>query len=840
MSFTKTYHVEALSCHDCANHVIERLIKLSFIIEVHVNFDTSDITLTTKKEISDEQALDIINDILVDHHCEEHTFGHIHNIMTEEFGLDVGCSICAEEMEQELNKEKDIIDAKVNYEKKKVIIKHLNNVEIYDIVSKTISRVEDDASIYEEGKYHKDVAKCHHHHHHEEYECHDHHEEHHHEECEYHNHHDSCACGHEHHHHHIGCSCCEDEGEHENTIIEKIILVLGILLYIASTIIFFINGGDDGIAYLSVNYFMFLASYLLIGYDIIFKSIKGIFRGKIFNENFLMVIASVGSLLILEPFEATMVILLYKIGEALQDRATDKSQRAIISLYDLKSDYVTMESGERRSVHDVEVGDIITVKVGEKIPLDGVITSNGTDVDMKALTGESKPVYLNSGAEILSGAINLTKVVNIEVTKRDSDSTVSKMLKLVDEASNQKAKTEKFITKFAKVYTPIVLIVALIVGIIKGFILKEDIYTFLNDIFSILVISCPCALVISIPLGYFAGIGRLSSLGILVKGGNFLETLAKLDTIVFDKTGTITKGNFKVSEINAYNNHSKEEVLKVLAEAEFYSTHPIAESIKNAYKENNNLNKDSAIYNIEEIPGLGLKLKKSIDNNKCEDILVGNEALMKKYNINYVKTNTIGTIIYLAVNNEYYGNVVIRDEIKESSIDALKILNEKYNIVMLSGDSEDICKMVSEEVGIKEYKSELLPKMKYDYLLEKLNNKKGNICYVGDGINDAPVLRLADVGIAMGNVGSDSAKESGDVVIMNDDLKKIDDAVRVSKFTRKIIFQNIIFALSFKVFALIMSIIGVLGSYMMILAVFADVGVCLLAILNTLRILKAK
>ena len=827
MSYTKTYHVEALSCHDCANHVIERLVKLSFIEEVHVDFDKSDITLTTKKEISDEQALDIINDILVDHHCEEHTFGHLHNIMTEVFGLDVGCSKCAKEVEDELKKEKDIIDAEVSYEKKKVIIKHLNNVEIYDIVSKTVSRVEDDASIYEEGEYHKDVAKCHHHD-----------EEH---ECEHHHHHDEeCDLGHDH-HHHIGCSCCEDEDEHDATILEKIIFILGVLLYIASTIIFFINGGDDGITYLSVNYFMFLASYLLIGYDIIYKSIKSIFKGKIFNENFLMVIASVGSLAILEPFEATMVILLYKIGEALQDRATEKSQRAIISLYDLKSDFVTMESGERRSVHDVEVGDVITVKVGEKIPLDGVITSNGTDVDMKALTGESKPIYLNNGAEILSGAINLTKVVNIEVTKRDSDSTVTKMLKLVDEAASQKAKTEKFITKFAKVYTPIVLIVALVVGLVKGFIFNEDVYTFLNDIFSILVISCPCALVISIPLGYFAGIGRLSSLGILVKGGNFLETLSKLDTIVFDKTGTITKGNFTVSVVNAYNNHTKEEVLKVLAEAEFYSTHPIAESIKNAYKkENNDLIKDSATYNIEEIPGLGLKLKKSYDENESDDILVGNEVLMKKYNIDYEKDDAIGTVVYLAVNNEYYGNVVIRDEIKPSSIEALKVLNEKYNTIMLSGDSEDICKIVSEEVGIKEYKSELLPKMKYDYLKEKLDNKKGNICYVGDGINDAPVLRLADVGIAMGDVGSDSAKESGDVVIMNDDLKKIDDAVRVSKFTRKIIFQNIIFALTFKVFALIMSISGVLGSYMMILAVFADVGVCLLAILNTLRILKVK
>ena len=807
MRFVKTYNIPALSCHDCANHVIEKLVKLSFIEEVHIDFDNSNITLTCTKELTDEQALDVINDILVDHHCEEHDYGHLHHIVTEEFGLDVGCSTCAKNVETALNNEKEIIDAKVNFEKKKVIIKHLNNVEIYDIVSKTVSKVEDDAVIYDINEKHIDKATCHHE---RDHHCHD----------------------HDHDHHHIGCECCEED-ERELSLFEKIIFILGVAIYVVSSVIFFVNGGDDGLKYISINYLMFLVSYIMIGYDIILKSIKGILKGNVFNENFLMVIASVGSLAILEPFEATMVILLYKIGEKLQDKATERSEKAIMSLYDLKSEYVTMQNGEKKSIHDVEIGDVITVKVGEKIPLDGVVSGNGTDVDMKALTGESKPVYINSGAEILSGSINLTKVINVEVTKVDADSTVSKMLRLVDEASNQKAKTERFITKFAKVYTPIVLILALIVGLVKGFIFHEDVATFLNDIFSILVISCPCALVISIPLGYFAGIGRLSSMGILVKGGNFLEVLSKLDTIVFDKTGTITKGNFKVTEVNNFNNHSKEEVLERLAEAEYYSTHPIAESIKNAYGKTKIT--DDAIYNIEEIAGLGLNVTKKISDDNIEHILVGNSALMDMFNIKYIYKEDIGTVLYLAVNNEYYGNVVIRDEIKESSIEALANLNQHYHTIMMTGDSEDVASVVAKEVGIKEYKANLLPKMKYDYLKSLIEKKQGNICYVGDGINDAPVLRLSDVGIAMGAVGSDSAKESADIVIMNDDLNKISDATRIAKFTKKIIIQNIVFALSFKVFALIMSIIGILGSYMMILAVFADVGVCLLAILNSLR-----
>lgn len=801
MKYIGKYHVEALSCPDCANHIIENLEKFNFITEVHIDYDSKEITIIGEKELSDQQAQKIIDDILVDNHCKDHNYGHLHSIVTEEFGIDIGCDVCAQEVEDELNKEKDIIDAKVNYATKKIIIKHLNNVEIYDVVSKTVSKVEEDASVYDTHESHVDVASCCHHHHH----------------------HDGCGCGHDHMH--------EDEHEKLN-IFEKIVLIIGVLLYVASIIIMFVNGGDENLEYLSVNYFMFVGAYLLLGYDIIIKSLKGIIHGDIFNENFLMVIASLGSLLILEPFEATMVILLYKIGEALQDRATEKSKKSIMSLYDLKTEVVTMENGEVKNVKDVNVGDVITVKVGEKIPLDGVIKSEGTDVDMKALTGESRPVYIDSGAEILSGSINLTKVVNVEVTKEDSESTVSKMLKLVDEASAQKAKTEQFITKFARIYTPMILLLALIIGIIKGFILKQGIDT-LNDVFSVLVIGCPCALVISIPLGYFAGIGRLSSLGILAKGGNYLEILAKSDTFVFDKTGTITKGNFKVCEINEANGHNKEEILERVAEAEYYSSHPIAQSIQTAYGKE--INSDEK-FDIEEIQGLGLKVMK----NGNEQILVGNRGLMERFNIIVSDQESVGTVLYLAVNREYYGNVVIRDEVKETSKDLITKLNIKYQTVMLTGDAPDVAALVASEVGIKEYKAQLLPKNKYDYLKTLIKENKKGVVYIGDGINDAPALRIADVGIAMGGVGSDSAKEAADIVIMNDDLTKIDNAVRISKYTNKIILENVIFALSFKLFALIVSILGIFGSFAMILAVFADVGVCLLAIINTLRILKAK
>ncbi len=547
-----------------------------------------------------------------------------------------------------------------------------------------------------------------------------------------------------------------------------------------------------------------------------------------------MVIASLGALIIDEPVESIMVILLYRIGEYLQNRAVEKSKQSIQSLMELKVDTVTLADGNVKNVKEVHVGDIIAVKVGERIPLDGVVKNGSTDIDMKALTGESNPIYINEGEEILSGSINLSKVIEIEVTKEDSDSTISKVMKLVEDASNQKSNTEKFITIFARYYTPCVLIIALIIAIVQAF-LRMDYKEIMNNVFLILVISCPCALVISIPLSYFAGIGRSSSSGILVKGGTYLDDLATAKTFVFDKTGTITKGNFKVAEVNPVEGKSKEDVLKYVAMAEQYSIHPIAQSIKDAVK-------GSPIVNIEnndvqELSGLGLKV---ISNNKT--ILVGNRKLMDKFKVKYTKSTSIGTILYLSVNGEYFGNVCIRDEIKESSKELINSLNQDYETIMLTGDSKEVAKMVANEVGVKSYKAQLLPKEKYDELKIIIANSNGKTIYIGDGINDTPSLKLADVGIAMGGVGSDSAKECADIVIANDDLNKVNQVIKIAKMTRRITKQNIVIALAVKVAALLLSLSGLLSEtgIGMLVGEFADVGVCLIAILNSMRILKMK
>lgn len=826
MGIKKVYKVKDLHCPSCANEIIEKLEKINYIDEVLIDYDKKEITIVGKKVLSQGQVDKVINDIMINNHATKHSLSHVYNVITEEFNFeDIDCPNCASKVERALNKDSDIIDARVNFINKKIIIKHLNNVEVYDVVSKIVSKVETGAKVYKGDKK----------------EVHNHHESCCGESCEHHEHHEICydeSCDHHEHHHEYQCACGHHHFNQPKKKIHKIILIIGLIIFSIATIVSLISKfGNLKYQELidTINYFVFVVGYMLIGYDILWKSIKSIIHGDIFNENLLMTIASFGALLINEPFEAIMVILLYKIGETLQEKATNKSKQSIKDLIELKTDYVTMLNGEKKLVEEVNVGEIITVKVGERIPLDGTIKSEGTEVDMKALTGESKPIYIDSGSEILSGAINLTKVVHVEVTKESNESTISKMLKLVEEASNQKSKTEEFITKFARVYTPLVLLGAIIVGIIK-FILQDPLVDIFNAVFSILVISCPCALVISIPLGYFAGIGKLSSLGILVKGGNYLEAINKVDTFVFDKTGTITKGNFKVVEVNPIEGVSKDELLKQLAEVEKYSNHPIANSILAYY--NQKIDEDDII-SIEEISGKGLKLTKNIGDNKI-DILAGNDSLLEMFNVSFEKCKSVGTIVYLSVNKKCLGNIVIRDEVKETSKEIIEFLNKKCNTVMLTGDTKDVAELIAKEVGIKEVKSQLLPKEKYEYLKELINNKNGKVCYIGDGINDAPALKLSDVGIAMGGSGSDSAKETADIVIMNDDLMKIKETKRVAKYTKKIIVQNIAMSLGIKFIAMIIGFFGILGSYAMLMAVFADVGVCLIAILNTMRIMKLK
>ncbi len=600
----------------------------------------------------------------------------------------------------------------------------------------------------------------------------------------------------------------------------------------------------SGNLYQILLYSTFISAYILLAYDIIYKSINGIIHKDIFNESLLMVVASLGAIIlsvispIKEFFEGCAVILFYKVGEYLQDKATDSTKDAIQSLLEIKVDEVTLIDGTKKKIKDVCIDEVMVVKVGERIALDGIIISGDTNLDMRALTGESNPVGILEGSEVLSGSINLSKVIEVRVTKTNDDSTLTKVKKLVEEANGKKSKQEEFIAKFARIYTPIILIIAALVGIIEGFTgigidpSISRVQGALNNVFSILVISCPCSLVISVPLAYFAGIGNASKNGVLVKGGNYLEALTNTKEIIFDKTGTITKGNFKVVDIKS-NAISKEELLKIAAQVEKYSTHPIATSIVNEYNNEIEDNKNSS---LEEVSGQGLKL--SYENTI---IYVGNDKLMKANNINYEINDEVGSIVYIARNNEFLGSIVVRDEIKENSYELFKNLKDKnISTTMLTGDKKLYAEYVGKEVGINEVHYELLPQEKYAILDEKLTKKQGTIAYVGDGINDTPSLSRADVGIALGGIGSDSAKEVADIVIMNDDIKKVDTILKISKFTKKIIYENVIFILLMKLVALVVSSGGWLGSYAMLLSIFADVGVCLLCILNSLRVLYYK
>ena len=814
MSIKKHLHVNELDCPKCAEIIIENLEAFDFIQEVNINYDTKDIIITSNEELNEEETQMILKACLLEGHCADHSFNHLQDVVTEEYHFeDIDCANCAAKVERALNKDEDIINAKVNFINKKIIITHMNNVEVYDVVSKIVGRVEHGATISKiDGDDDHDHEHCHHEHHHH----------HHHHECEC----DECSIDHDHEHDELNII----KNKKLKKIIRLILLIIGVICFLTAHILeqFDVEGTEV------LRIVLALVGYVFIGYDIIIKAILSIIHGDIFNENTLMLLASVGALSIKEFFEGTMVLLLYKIGEFFQDKATENSKNAIKQLMEIKVDTVMLSNGVVKNVKEVNVGEIISIRVGERIPLDGVVKTGDTSLDMKTLTGESMPTYVSEGEEILSGSINLSKVIEVEVTKKDNESTLTKVRKLVEEANNKKSKTEQFITKFARIYTPVILLIAVVVFLVQFLIVKENIVDTLNNVFTILVISCPCALVISIPLAYFAGIGACSANGILVKGGNYLEALNKAKYFAFDKTGTITKGNFKVSEVNPLNGMSKDEMIEIVAKAEQYSLHPIAKSIEECYGKP--LEDENLL--AEEYSGAGIKVK--IDNKV---VLVGNENLMNQFNIEFNKANAVGTILYLAIDNLYYGYIVISDEIKAESKDVIAALNVKGIItIMLTGDKEEVAKKIASEANFKEFKAKLLPEDKYNYLKELKNNADGKVIYVGDGINDAPSLTLADVGIAMGGVGSDSAKECADIVIMNDDLNKINKAIDISKFTRKIIIENVTFILLIKVAALLVGAIPALslGKFGMIFAIFADVGVCLLAILNVLRIMKFK
>ena len=587
-----------------------------------------------------------------------------------------------------------------------------------------------------------------------------------------------------------------------------------------------------------IAFALYGAAYLVIGSDIVLLAIKNMIRGQIFDENFLMTIATLGAFAIGEYPEGVAVMLFYKIGELFQNMAVNKSRRSITALMDIRPDFAHLQvNGEsvKVSPEDVHIGDIILVKPGERIPLDGVVIKGQTMVDTSALTGESVPRSLEIGSKALSGSINQSGVIEVKVEKSFGESTVSKILELVENASNNKAKTEHFITKFARHYTPLVVGAAALIAILPPLIISGA--TFSDSIYKalvFLVISCPCALVISIPLGFFGGIGAASKNGILIKGSNYLEALNYVDTVVFDKTGTLTKGEFSVTDIQASGDFSNEELLRYTAYIESYSNHPIALSIIKEYGKD--INQEN-IKDYEEVSGHGIIA--TVDGKR---IAVGNSKLMKDEKIQYGnETGITGTIIHVAINHTYAGLIIIADTIKEDALNSIEQLRSMgvKKTVMLTGDHHNVAQEVGNKLQIDQIYSGLLPHEKLEKL-EELDGQKNpgkKIIFVGDGINDAPVLARADVGIAMGGLGSDAAIEAADMVIMTDEPSKIATAIRIAKKTQRIVWQNIIFALGVK---LVVLLLGVLGVATMWEAVFADVGVSVLAILNSIRVLRAR
>ena len=605
-------------------------------------------------------------------------------------------------------------------------------------------------------------------------------------------------------------------------------IIIALILFLIALIIDFGN--------VWINNVIYIIAYIIVGFEIVRKAVRNITRGKVFDENFLMTVATIGAFGIGEFPEAVAVMLFYQVGELFQSYAVDKSRKSIASLMDIRPDYANIEKDgklEKVDPDEVKIGDIIVVKPGEKIPLDGTVVEGKTNLDTKALTGEPMPREANIGDDVISGCINLNGLIKVKVTKEFGESTVSKILDLVENASSKKSKSENFITKFAAYYTPIVVIIAVILAIVPPLVIPgAEFLDWIYRALSFLVVSCPCALVISIPLSFFGGIGGASKMGILIKGSNYLEALANTEIVVFDKTGTLTEGDAKVQKIEA-EGISKEELLEITALAENFSNHPIALSIKSEY---NKPIDEKRIVKTQELTGRGIKA--TIDE---KEVLVGNEKLMKEEKINYKECTDVGTALYVAIDKKYVGYILIADSIKKDSKKAIQNLKKNgiKQTVMLTGDRKQVGEVVAKELGIDKVYTELLPDGKVEKVEELLKEKspKGKLAFVGDGINDAPVLAISDIGIAMGALGSDAAIEAADVVLMTDEPSKIVDAIHLSKKTMRIVKENITFAILVKVIVLILSAFGLSTMWE---AVFADVGVSIIAIINALRVLRVK
>lgn len=593
----------------------------------------------------------------------------------------------------------------------------------------------------------------------------------------------------------------------------------------------------------NIQLIIYLIAYFIVGGDVVKEAAENILHGQVFDENFLMTVATVGAFLVSEYPEAVAVMLFYQVGELFQSYAVNKSRKSIAELMDIRPDYAIVKENDgnlaKKDPYDVKIDDIIIVKPGEKVALDGIVVNGSASLDVSTLTGESILRDVDVNDEVISGSINKNGLIEIKVTKEFSESTVSKILDLVENASDKKAETENFITKFAKWYTPIVCACALIIAIFPPLILNQAFSSWIYRALTFLVISCPCALVISVPLSFFGGLGGASANGVLIKGSNYIEALSKCNSVVFDKTGTLTKGSFNVTEINAANGVNDNELLEYAAFGESYSNHPIALSIKRDYynkfsTDEKSLTDKTKEAKVTEVAGHGTEI-----NVNGKNICVGNGKLMKKNNITYTEYDGIGTVVYVAVDGKYIGNIIISDEIKENSKEAIAKLG-KLGIdktVMLTGDRNAIGVLVGKELGIKKVCAELLPGDKVDKLESLLEENKGQgvLAYVGDGINDAPVLARSDVGIAMGALGSDAAIEAADVVLMDDNPLGIVKAVKIARKTMRLVTENIVFAIGIKILVLVLAALGIANMWA---AVFADVGVAVIAILNALRALK--
>lgn len=715
----------------------------------------------------------------------------------------IDCPNCAAKIERKLNTLEKIKKVTVDFMGKKVIVQseNLTQDELVEVIQTEVDKIEDGVKVSNK-----------------KFDSHSHNHSH----------------SHEHGHSH---------GEEDIDKIKKKLLIGGILfvfgIFIPETLAI-------------PRFAIFLASYFIIGGDVLLSAVKNIMKGQVFDENFLMAIATIGAFAIGEYPEGVAVMLFYQLGELFQGIAVNNSRKSIAELMDIRPDYANIKTNDgikKVKPEEIKISDIIVVKPGEKVALDGKIISGSSTFDTSALTGESLPREAKTGDDVLSGFINKTGLVEIKVTKLFSESTVSKILNLVENASSKKSKTENFITKFARYYTPAVVITALILAIFPPLLLPNATFTdWIYRALIFLVVSCPCALIISIPLGFFGGIGGASKHGILVKGANYLEALNDIESVVMDKTGTLTKGVFKVTEINIENNvkindfeNNKTDLtqpllLKYAAHIEKFSNHPIAQSIVYEYENSASKTDENIVKDFEEISGFGIKA-----NINSHQILAGNSKLMNLEKIKFNERENLGTVVYIAFDKQYIGNILISDEIKEDSAKAVKGMkaNGIKEIVMLTGDNKAIGKNIAEKLGIDKVFAELLPNEKVEKLEEiyKTKSEKGKIAFVGDGINDAPVLARADIGIAMGGVGSDAAIEAADVVIMNDEPSKIVTAMKIAKKTKTIVWQNIILAFAVK---LIVLILGLFGDATMWEAVFADVGVALLAVLNATRVLKYK